>query len=77
MKKVLIITLISGREITRDLTLMNVGAPIGATANAPEYAQLCSAISSNGYTDTELVNEMQYTHIAPSQIATVTVKFEK
>jgi len=77
MKKVLTITLITGREITRDLTLMNIGAPIGATANDQSYAMLCQSISMNGYTDPELVSEMQYTHIAPSQIATVTVKFEK
>lgn len=77
MKKSLIITLISGREIIRDLTLMNVGAPIGAPANNEVYAKLCAAISSNGYTDPDLVTESSYTHIAPSQIVTVTVKFEK
>ncbi len=77
MKKVLTITLNSGRIITRDLTLMNIGAPIGAMANDESYARLCQTICVNGYTDIDLVSEMQYTHIAPSQIATVTVKFEK
>jgi len=77
MKKVLTITLISGRIITRDLTLMNIGAPIGAPANDASYAILCRDIGMTGYTDPDLVTEMKYTHIAPSQIATVTVKFEK
>lgn len=75
-KKVLIIQLINDREITRDITNTNVGAPIGADANDFHYATLCQQISQNGYTDPDLVNENLYTHIAPSQIKTVSVKFE-
>ena len=75
-KKTLIITLVTGRVITRDITLENVNAPIGADANHPSYAMLCQAVSVNGYTDVNDVSESRYTHIAPSQIQSVTVTIE-
>lgn len=76
MKKTLIITLVTGRVINRDITNVIQGAPIGAPANDPFYAQLCASVASNGYTDTDMVTDKLYTHIAPSQIATVAVMFE-
>lgn len=83
MKKLLIITLTNGREITRDVTLLNFkmsdgqSIPIGSPANNEGYAIFCQTIAMYGYTDPDQVNDTQYTHIAPSQIKTVTVKFEK
>lgn len=77
MKKTLIITLIDGREIRRDISAMNVNAPIGAPANDQSYALLCQMFCTNGYTDIDQVSDTLYTHIAPSQIKTVAVKFEE
>jgi hypothetical protein len=77
MKKTLIITLITGRVIERDLTLANTGAPVGAPANDSTYAQICLSVCVNGYTDPDLTTEAQYTHIAPSQIQSVTIKLDK
>ena len=75
-KKILIITLNDGREIKRDLTLLHVpGVPFGAPANDPGYATVCQQISICGYTDPENVSDTLYTHIAPSQIKTVSLQF--
>lgn len=76
MKKTLIITLVNGRVITRDISLMNI-APLGSPANDEAYAKLCQAISANGYTDPDRVTEESYTHIAPSQIQDVTITIQK
>jgi hypothetical protein len=76
-KKTLIITLIDGRVIHRDITLDNLQVPIGAPANHPSYAMLCQSIGVSGYTDIDSVTESSYTHIAPSQIKCVTVTIEK
>lgn len=82
MKKILVITLNSGRVITRDLTFnipsFDQGGPeFGAPANHEYYAMLCQSISVNGYTDPDAVTDSLYTHIAPGMIATVQMKFEK
>lgn len=75
-KKILTITLIDGRVIERDLSNLPVpGVPIGAPANDPAYATMCQQISICGYTDIEKVNDKCYTHIAPSQIKTVSLQF--
>ena len=76
MKKTLIILLVDGREITRDITKESIHAPIGAKANDEVYAKLCHSVCLGGYTDTEKVTDRNYTHIAPSQIKSVSVKFE-
>jgi hypothetical protein len=76
MKKKLVIVCIDGRIIERDITSVK-DAPIGATANDQFYAKLCQAISASGYTDPDTVTETNYTHLAPSQIKTVSVTFEK
>lgn len=74
MKKLLIITLIDGRTMERDITGQK-GFPLGAPANSEAYAMLCQTVAANGYTDIDCVNEKHYRHIAPSQIKTVEVKF--
>ena len=76
MKKLLIIELHAGRVIERDLS-KEKGLPIGEPANSPTYAQLCMAIATGGCSDVDHNNENQYTHIAPSSIKSVTIKFEK
>lgn len=74
MKKFLVITLIDGWQIKRDITLER-GFPLGAKANDQTYAMLCQTIAMNGYTDVDKTNEEQYVHIAPSQISRVAVEF--
>lgn len=76
MKKTLIISLSDGREIRRDITTMII-APLGSDANHEDYAKFCQAVCIHGYTDIEKVNDKQYTHVSPFNIAYVTVKFEK
>jgi hypothetical protein len=75
MKKFLIIKTVDGGEIKRDITLDKI-APIGAPANAPEYGLLCAQIAQTGCNH-EWSNETHFILIAPSQIKTVEVKFEK
>jgi hypothetical protein len=75
MKKNLIINLLDGKKMERDITNAP-GFPIGAPANHESYAVLCQTISANGYTDVNCVTEKHYRHIAPSQIVSVEVKFE-
>lgn len=76
MKKLLIITLIDGRTIERDLTQVK-GLPLGAPANSEHYAVMCQTISASGYTDVDTVTPEHYRHIAPSQIKYVEIKFVK
>jgi hypothetical protein len=76
MKKILIIILVSGRKIERDIT-SEKGFPLGAPANDVHYATMCATIAANGYTDPDKTSDSQYSHIAPSQIASVDVKFVK
>lgn len=76
MKKLITITLIDDRKILRDITL-DKGFPFGAPANDPQYAQLCQIICVSGYTDVDNTNDKQYVHIAPSQIKSVKLSFEK
>jgi hypothetical protein len=75
MKKLLIITLIDGRTIERDLS-QEKSLPIGAPANSEYYAMLCQTISANGYTDVDFVSDKHYRHIAPSQIKSVEISFK-
>lgn len=76
MKKLLIITLVDGRVIERDITTAQ-GFPIGAKANDEAYARFCQAISQGGYTDLDKpISDTEYHHIAPSQIKSVSIKFE-
>jgi hypothetical protein len=75
MKKLLVLTLIDGRVIERDITTAQ-GFPIGAKANDEAYARFCQAISQGGYTDLDkTISETEYHHIAPSQIKSVSVIF--
>lgn len=71
-KKILTIKLISGRIIERDLSLEHISKQFGAPANDIAYAAMCQAICMHGYTDPEKADDKRYTHIAPSQIETVT-----
>lgn len=84
IKKFLIIKLVDGREIKRDMTheinqrLLELGAPLGLPANDEFFAEMCRSISMCGYTDIwNEPTELQYTHIAPSQMVTVQIQFEK
>lgn len=72
-KKILSVKLVSGREIKRDITLEPVTSSFGAPANDIAYAKICQGICVNGYTDPEQVSATNYTHIAPSQIETVSL----
>ncbi len=75
MKKLLIVTLVEGRVIKRDLS-QEKGLPIGEPANSQLYAQICASIAAGGYTNPDVTDEKQYVHIAPSQIRTVKIVFE-
>jgi hypothetical protein len=82
MKKFLIITLLDGRELKRDLTNevpkdQHNRPRIGVPANDVHYAILCQTICCHGYSDIDVVTETNYTHIAPSQIKSVSVRFER
>jgi hypothetical protein len=74
-KKILSIKLVSGRIIERDVTLEKITRQFGAPANDIDYAKICQGICINGYTDPDKVNESNYTHIAPSQIESVSLTF--
>jgi hypothetical protein len=83
-KKIIIIELVDGRKILRDISKEDfkdhTGRPLlllNAPANHPVYAGICQAICAGGYTDIEANNENRYTHIAPSQIKSVSFQFEK
>jgi hypothetical protein len=82
MKKFLIITLIDGREIKRDITTdevrdQNNRIRIGVPANDIHYALLCQAVATGGFSDIDNVSDTSYVHVAPTQIKNVAVKFEK
>jgi hypothetical protein len=76
-QKILVIKLISGRIIERDLTNEKVTRAFGAPANDIDYAKICQGVCVNGYTDPDCVSETNYTHIAPSQIETVSMSFRE
>jgi len=73
MKKILTITLIDNRKIESDITdkLAKSNVPFGAPANDPFYVQMCSTIAASGYPELETESRENYTHIAPSQIKSV------
>jgi hypothetical protein len=73
-KKFLIINMVDGGQIKRDITLDKI-APIGAPANDPAYGLLCAQIAQTGCNH-EWSNETHFILVAPSQIKTVEVKFE-
>lgn len=76
MKKELIIELVDGKKIVRNLAdLAPTGAPIGAPANDPAYANLCHMIANNGYTDIDNVTDTMFSYYPPSQVKKVSVKF--
>jgi len=78
-KKYLIIELIDGTRITEDWT-SRPGAPFNAGANDEFYVQVAAAISANGYSDirseARACDATYYSHIAPSQIKTVSFEFK-
>lgn len=73
-KKLLIINLVDGRIIERDITTEK-GFPLGAPANDMSYLQLCQTIAGTGYLDPDATTEKEAVFIGPSQIKTVHVKF--
>lgn len=78
MKKTLIINLVDGSKIERDITYEKITETLGAPANDPNYARLCAMLATGGCSDTRvdgIPNEKEYGHIAPSQIKSVVVKF--
>ena len=72
-KKILSIKLINGRLIQRDITLQLITSQFGAPANDIAYAHACQEICMKGHTDPDTVDETNYTHIAPSQIESVSL----
>lgn len=68
--------IIEGNKVERDVTNIQ-GIPLGAPANSEYYAQLCQMYAVSGCTHPDQVNADKYTHIAPSQIITVTFEFRK
>lgn len=76
MKKLMIISVVDGREFTRDITNV-AGAPLGAPANDEFYAKLAQGVCVSGYTDVDKVTDERYVHLSPSQIKSVTIQFSK
>ena len=79
LNKLLIITLLDGTEITRDITLEKIididgkPIPIGSPANHMGYALLCRHMAS-GFMD-KCTNEKHAKWIAAGDIKSVEVKF--
>lgn len=73
MKKTIIVTLISGRKIEKDLTNQKI-APLGSPANGDAYISLCSVYGTHGIIDPESTDK-HLIYISPSQIKSVEVKF--
>ncbi len=78
IKKTMVITLIDGSQILRDITYLQLpGLTVGAPPNHEAYAQMCLVVSCQGTTNDAETNDKKYTHVPPAQIKSVAVEFEE
>lgn len=84
MKKIITITLVDDRKIEVDITAEKIYDQAGrevlllnAPVDHPAYLIRVSTIAMGGYTDRDRSNDKRYSHIAPSQIKSVSLEFRE